>query len=70
MLAVCSNCQKEFVNIIMRENGFDNQLIMFKLHHMEQICGVLRYIQFVTFFHAKYILYTRKFYYEHFTPAY
>ena len=26
MLAVCANCQKQFVNVVMRENSFDKQL--------------------------------------------
>ena len=42
MLAVCANCQKQFVNVVMRENSFDKQLKMFQLHHMEQLCGMLR----------------------------
>jgi len=42
MLAVCANCQKQFVNVVMRESSFDRQLKMFQLHHMEQLCGVLR----------------------------
>ena len=29
MLAVCANCQKQFVNVVMRENSFDKQLKMF-----------------------------------------
>lgn len=43
MLAVCANCQKQFVNVVMRENSFEKQLKMFQLHHMEQLCGMLRY---------------------------
>merc|ERR1719447_2301255 len=42
MLAVCANCQKQFVNVVMRENSFEKQLKMFQLHHMEQLCGMLR----------------------------
>ena len=41
-LAVCANCQKQFVNVVMRENSFEKQLKMFQLHHMEQLCGMLR----------------------------
>ena len=26
----------------MRENSFEKQLKMFQLHHMEQLCGMLR----------------------------
>eukprot|EP00090_Calanus_glacialis_P025693 TRINITY_DN40276_c0_g1_i2.p1 TRINITY_DN40276_c0_g1~~TRINITY_DN40276_c0_g1_i2.p1 ORF type:complete len:2550 (+),score=803.50 TRINITY_DN40276_c0_g1_i2:1143-7652(+) len=42
MLSVCANCQKQFVNVVMRENSFEKQLKMFQLHHMEQLCGMLR----------------------------
>ena len=42
MLAVCASCQKQFVNVVMRENSFEKQLKMFQLHHMEQLCGMLR----------------------------
>ena len=42
VLAVCANCQKQFVNVVMRENSFEKQLKMFQLHHMEQLCGMLR----------------------------
>merc|ERR1719495_2299709 len=41
-LSVCANCQKQFVNVVMRENSFEKQLKMFQLHHMEQLCGMLR----------------------------
>ena len=39
---MCANCQKQFVNVVMRENSFEKQLKMFQLHHMEQLCGMLR----------------------------
>ena len=42
MLSVCATCQKQFVNVVMRENSFEKQLKMFQLHHMEQLCGMLR----------------------------
>ena len=39
---MCVNCQEQFVNVVMRENSFEKQLKMFQLHHMEQLCGMLR----------------------------
>ena len=43
-LSVCVNCQKQFINIVMKEQGFDDRLKMFQLRNMEQLCSVLRVI--------------------------
>ena len=43
-LAVCVNCQKQFINIVMKEQGFDERLKIFQLKNMEQLCSVLRVI--------------------------
>lgn len=43
-LAVCINCQKQFINIVMKEQGFDERLKLFQLKNMEQLCSVLRVI--------------------------
>lgn len=43
-LAVCVNCQKQFINIVMKEQGFDERLKVFQLKNMEQLCSVLRVI--------------------------
>ncbi len=43
-LAVCVNCQKQFINIVMKEQGFDERLKHFQLKNMEQLCSVLRVI--------------------------
>ena len=43
-LAVCVNCQKQFINIVMKEQGFDERLKLFQLKNMEQLCSVLRVI--------------------------
>ena len=59
MLAVCANCQKQFVNVVMRESSFDKQLKMFQLHHMEQLCGMLRYNHFANFWYPT-VQYTPK----------
>ncbi len=43
-LAVCVNCQKQFINIVMKEQGFEERLKLFQLKNMEQLCSVLRVI--------------------------
>ncbi|TRY76407.1 hypothetical protein TCAL_00036 [Tigriopus californicus] len=43
-LAVCVNCQKQFINIVMKEQGFDERFKVFQLKNMEQLCSVLRVI--------------------------
>ena len=43
-LCVCVNCQKQFINIVMKEQGFDERLKVFQLRNMEQLCSCLRVI--------------------------
>lgn len=43
-LSVCINCQKQFINIVMKEQGFDEKLKQYQLRNMEQLCSVLRVI--------------------------
>jgi hypothetical protein len=43
-LSVCINCQKQFINIVMKEQDFDDRLKVFQLRNMEQLCSVLRVI--------------------------
>ena len=43
-LSVCVNCQKQFINIVEKEQGFDDRLKLFQLKNMEQLCSVLRVI--------------------------
>ena len=43
-LSVCVNCQKQFINIVIKEQGFDERLKAFQLRNMEQLCSCLRVI--------------------------
>ena len=43
-LSVCVNCQKQFINIVMKEQNFDERLKQFQLRNMEQLCSCLRVI--------------------------
>ena len=43
-LSVCVNCQKQFINIVMKEQGFEERLKVFQLRNMEQLCSCLRVI--------------------------
>ncbi len=43
-VCVCVNCQKQFINIVMKEQGFDDKLKQFQLKNMEQLCSCLRVI--------------------------
>jgi len=43
-LSVCVNCQKQFINIVMKEQNFDDRLKQFQLRNMEQLCSCLRVI--------------------------
>ena len=55
---MCANCQKQFVNVVMRENSFEKQLKMFQLHYMEQLCGMLRVLLIVVCTGQLNLLYT------------
>ncbi len=43
-LSVCVNCQEQFINIVTKEQGFEEKLKIFQLRNMEQLCSVLRVI--------------------------
>uniref|UniRef100_A0A0K2TX20 Uncharacterized protein n=1 Tax=Lepeophtheirus salmonis TaxID=72036 RepID=A0A0K2TX20_LEPSM len=43
-LCVCINCQKQFINIVMKEQDFEKKLKLFQLKNMEQLCSCLRVI--------------------------
>lgn len=42
--SVCVNCQKQFINIVIKEQNFDDRLKQFQLRNMEQLCSCLRVI--------------------------
>ena len=43
-LSVCINCQKQFINIVMKEQGFEEKMKHYQLRNMEQLCSCLRVI--------------------------
>lgn len=43
-IAVCVNCQKQFINIVMKEQGFEERLKTIQLRNMEQLCSCLRVV--------------------------
>ena len=43
-LCICINCQKQFINIVMKEQGFDYKMKLYQLRNMEQLCSCLRII--------------------------
>jgi hypothetical protein len=43
-LCVCVNCQKQFINIVMKEQGFEERMKLYQLRNMEQLCSCLRVI--------------------------
>ena len=43
-LSVCVNCQKQFINIVMKEQGFEERMKIYQLRNMEQLCSCLRVI--------------------------
>ena len=37
MLSVCANCQKQFVNVVMRENSFEKQLKALQVDRFKEL---------------------------------
>ena len=43
-LSVCVNCQKQFIYLVMKEQGFEERMTIYQLRNMEQLCSCLRVI--------------------------